>query len=393
MLGFIRTVVRSSKRLPDEIFGELVDVIFTSLPPVAFIGAIMAFVGFLLAARNNDPALWILTVIGVVVTVARILLIVLYRRRASVEKVRNARLWERRYAFGAYAFSLVLGAFNLRAIATGDAMVAMLVTSVMFGYGAGIVARLGVRPTICVISLGLAVIPTAVGYLINAANAGHEYGAAVYIGQALLLIAFAAAGMEAMRHIYRTTLQHLLTQQDLTILAGQDALTRLPNRTLLRARFAEAIAQMRRSEKALAFHALDLDYFKSVNDSLGHPAGDALLKLVAERLSGILRIGDTVARVGGDEFVVLQVGILRPDEAKLLGHRIVRALSAPYFIDGRELKIGVSIGVALAPMDGLTFDELASCADAALYQAKRRGRGSIVFASTTMQPSATATAA
>jgi diguanylate cyclase len=391
MLGFIRTVVRSSKRLPDEIFGELIGIIYTSLPPVAFIGAIMAFVGFLLAARNNDPVLWILTAVGAVVTVARILLIVVYRR--SAERVHNARLWERRYAFGAYAFSLVLGAFNLRAIATSDSTVAMLVTSVIFGYGAGIVARLSVRPAICVISLGLAVAPTAVGYLISATNAENDYGAAVNIGQALLLIAFAAAGLEAMRHIYRTTLQHLLTQRDLTILAGQDALTRLPNRTLLRARFAEAMAQMRRSEKALAFHALDLDYFKSINDSLGHPTGDALLKLVAERLGGILRIGDTVARVGGDEFVVLQVGILRPDEAKLLGHRIVRALSAPYFMDGRELRIGVSIGVAMAPNDGHTFEELAACADAALYQAKRKGRGGIVFASTSLPAGATATAA
>jgi diguanylate cyclase len=146
----------------------------------------------------------------------------------------------------------------------------------------------------------------------------------MYAGQALLLIAFAGAGTEAMGHIYRTTLRQLLTREDLAMLAGQDGLTGLPNRTLLRTRLNKGIVQMRRGDTVLAFHCLDLDHFK-FNDNLGHPVGDALLKLVAGRLTSILRIGDTVARVGGDEFVVLQAGIHREDEARLLAHRIARA--------------------------------------------------------------------
>jgi hypothetical protein len=129
-------------------------------------------------------------------------------------------------------------------------MVAMLVTSVMFGYGAGIVARLGVRPAVCAISLALAVVPTAIGYLSYAARAGDYYVGIMYAGQALLLIAFAAAGAEAMGHIYRTTLQQLLTRQDLAMLAGQDGLTGLPNRTLLRARLNEGIVRVRRGDTA-----------------------------------------------------------------------------------------------------------------------------------------------
>ena len=136
------------------------------------------------------------------------------------------------------------------------------------------------------------------------------------------------------------------------MLAGQDGLTGLPNRTLLRARLNEGIVQVRRGDTVLAFHCLDLDHFKSVNDNLGDSAGDALLKLVAERLTSILRIGDTVARVGGDEFVVLQVGIGHEDEARLLAHRIVRALGAPFAIDGRDVRIGVTVGIAGAPRDG-----------------------------------------
>lgn len=393
MLGFVRTVIWSSKRLPDAIFGDLVDIVFTSLPPVALIGVTLSIVGFLLSGRNNDAVLWLLTALGAVVTAGRILLILAYRGGASREDIRDAPLWERRYAAGAYAFAIVLGAFNLRAITTGDPLVAMVITSVMFGYGAGIVAQLSVRPLVCVISLSLAVLPTAIGFLVNALSAHSEYVATMYVGQTLLLIVFAAAGTEAMRHIYRMTLQQLLTQQDLSILAGQDGLTGLPNRTLLRARLNEAIVHVKQTNKMVAFHSLDLDLFKLVNDSLGHPAGDALLKLVAERLTGVLRVGDTVARVGGDEFVVLQVGINHQDQARLLAHRIIRALSAPFVINDREAHIGVSIGIALAPNDGVTLERLARRADAALYQAKHKGRGSVVFAIEPATPNETATAA
>src|ERR1700761_2495562 len=116
MLGFVRTIIWSSKRLPDAIFGELVDIVFTSLPPVALIGVTLSIVGFLLSGRNNDAVLWLLTALGAVVTAGGILLILAYRGRASREDIRDAPLWERRYAAGAYAFAIVLGAFNLRAI-------------------------------------------------------------------------------------------------------------------------------------------------------------------------------------------------------------------------------------------------------------------------------------
>jgi diguanylate cyclase (GGDEF)-like protein len=393
MLGFRWTILWSSKRLPETVFADLVDNIYTSLPPVTVIGAILASVGVLIATKDNDAVIWILTVAAIAVTIGRVFLILTYRRKTNAERVRDAALWERRYAIGAYSFALVLGIFNFRALSAGDPAIAMLVTSVVFGYGAGIVARLGVRPVACSISLALAVVPTAAGYLTCIASANDYYVIAMFAWQALLLIAFTIAGMEAMSHIYRTTLQQLLTRQDLTILAGQDGLTGLPNRTLLRARLNEGIVQMRQGNTALAFHCLDLDHFKPVNDTLGHAAGDALLKLIAERLNGILRVGDTVARIGGDEFVVLQLGIHDNDEARLLAHRIIRVVSAPYVIDGHDVRIGVSIGVALAPHDGVTFDRLAACGDAALYQAKHKGRGCIVFAGEQPTPGEAATAA
>ena len=382
MLRFMRTVIWASNRLPKPIFAEFVAILFTSLPPVALIGVTLTAVGILVAAKENDLVILGLVALALAIIAGRISLILAYRREARLEGVQDPALWDRRYAIGAYCFAVVLGAFNLRAVASGDPMIAMLVTSVMFGYGAGIVARLAVRPTVCVISLGLAVVPTGVGYLIYAAKAGDSSVTAMYACQALLLFAFAAAGTEAMAHIYRTTLQQLLTRQDLTMLAGQDALTGLPNRTLLRVRLNEGIVETRRDETFLAFHCLDLDHFKLVNDNFGHPAGDALLKLVAERLTSISRIGDTVARIGGDEFVVLQIGIPHEDEAILLANRIVRALSTPFAIRDRDVSIGVTVGIALAPRDGVSLDRLATCADAALYDAKRKGRGSVAIAQT-----------
>jgi diguanylate cyclase len=350
------------------------------MPPVTLIGLTFSAVGILIAAREQDLIVGGLVTLGMAVTAGRILLILAYRRKARVEGVQEPVTWERRYTIGVYSFAMVLGAFNLRAIALGDPLIAMLITSVTFGYGAGIVARLAVRPKICVISLSLAVVPTCVGYLIYAASAADYYVTAIYTCQAVLLVAFAAAGTEAMGHLYRTTLTQLLTRQDLTMLAGQDTLTGLPNRTLLRARLNEGIVQTRRDDTLLAFHCLDLDHFKSVNDNLGHAAGDALLKLVAERLASISRVGDTIARVGGDEFVVLQIGIRHEDEAALLAHRIVRTLSSPFSIGERDVCIGVTIGIAVAPRDGVSLDRLGIKADAALYQGKHKGRGSVVFA-------------
>lgn len=156
-------------------------------------------------------------------------------------------------------------------------------------------------------------------------------------------------------------------------------MTGLPNRTLLQARLNEALTRLGKDGEYLAFHYLDLDLFKSVNDQLGHVVGDAILKAVAERIGSVLRVGDTAARIGGDEFVVLQGTVGSIDQARLLAHRIVRTVSAPYIHEGQELRIGISIGIAFAPRDGADLQTLMSCADAALYEAKRGSRGVVVY--------------
>ncbi|MCJ2135906.1 EAL domain-containing protein [Methylobacterium sp. J-026] len=162
-------------------------------------------------------------------------------------------------------------------------------------------------------------------------------------------------------------------------MARLDPLTGLPNRLLLRERLAAALARLARTGEACALLLIDLDRFKPVNDTLGHPIGDALLEKVADRLRSTIRPTDTVARIGGDEFVILQAGIRDAAGTQALARRIVDLIGRTYMVEGHLLTIGASVGVALAPADGTDADRLLKNADLALYRAKLDGRGTYRF--------------
>ena len=162
-------------------------------------------------------------------------------------------------------------------------------------------------------------------------------------------------------------------------LAHHDPLTGLPNRVLFRDRFGQALALAGRGGGRLAVLLLDLDDFKGVNDTLGHPTGDALLRGIAGRLGGLVRGGDTLARLGGDEFALVQVGARQPADAAALAARLLAALEAPFDLDGRAVHVAASMGVALYPEDGADPDELLKNADLALYRAKAEDRGRFRF--------------
>ena len=157
-------------------------------------------------------------------------------------------------------------------------------------------------------------------------------------------------------------------------MARHDALTDLPNRVLLRERLGEALAHVERGQR-LAVLYLDLDQFKNVNDTLGHSAGDELLRVVAGRLRGCVRDVDTICRVGGDEFFIVQTDIGDVTDAERLARRLVDAVRAPFDLQGHRVMIDASIGIALAPTDGTDANELLKNADMALYGAKGDGRG------------------
>ena len=161
-------------------------------------------------------------------------------------------------------------------------------------------------------------------------------------------------------------------------MARHDALTDLPNRVLLRERLEHELKRVKRGE-CLAVLCLDLDHFKSVNDTLGHPIGDELLKLVADRLRGCTREPDTIARLGGDEFAIIMTKMQKSDDAAILARRVRESIIKPYQIDGHQIITDISIGISLSPDDGTEPDELLKNADMALYGAKADGRGTYRF--------------
>ncbi|WP_162530401.1 bifunctional diguanylate cyclase/phosphodiesterase [Rhodovastum atsumiense] len=164
------------------------------------------------------------------------------------------------------------------------------------------------------------------------------------------------------------------TEARIAHLARHDALTGLPNRLLFRERLDEALARAQRGG-GFGVLCLDLDRFKDVNDSLGHPAGDALLREVARRLQAELRETDTLARLDGDEFAIIQADVHQPQDVTALARRVIEMVGLPCELDGHQLVIGSSVGIALAPADGTDADALLKGADMALYRAKAEGRG------------------
>ena len=157
-------------------------------------------------------------------------------------------------------------------------------------------------------------------------------------------------------------------------MAFHDSLTGLPNRKLLSDRLGIVLAQAKRNKKKVGIVMLDLDNFKDVNDTLGHDVGDILLKAVAERLSGTLRKSDTVARFGGDEFVLIFPNMEVIEEAIQVVQKIIDRFHKPFLIDTHQLVVTTSIGIAVYPNDGMDEEILMKNADIAMYQAKQAGR-------------------
>lgn len=163
-------------------------------------------------------------------------------------------------------------------------------------------------------------------------------------------------------------------------MADHDLLTDLPTMRLARDRLSAAVNMARRHKKAAAVMFADLDGFKAVNDTLGHDAGDDVLRQVAQRLLSCVRETDTVARVGGDEFLVIATEIQIPENAARIAEKIVRCVSEPLAVNGRQAAVGASIGIALFPDDTEDLEQIVQLADKAMYRAKNAGKNRFCFA-------------
>jgi diguanylate cyclase (GGDEF)-like protein len=347
------------------VFIELVRLLYTARWPFVIVGVSLLTTGIAIYYQTGDFVILVIGFVGLALTISRLMVCAGFERavRHHALDLAEARRWERRFAAGVVAMGACVGLFATRCFLLPDLTAHMIANGLVFGYAAGSVTRYSFRPWMVKLGLAAAVIPAAISSLL-VFDLMHGV-------QAFLFMLFYLGSLETVGHLHATAVGQLTLRAEAAHLARIDILTGLPNRLKLTEFFAQVETDLGRNKRKFAVLSIDLDFFKEANDRFGHAAGDQILRIVAERLTELLGDGDLAARIGGDEFVVIQGDVGDASEADQLGRRIVAALSAPYAIDGDAVTLGASFGRALAPTDGITLDRLLRKADASLYAVKR----------------------
>ncbi|MEO8317750.1 MAG: GGDEF domain-containing protein [Bradyrhizobium sp.] len=353
-------------------YAEIIATLYGTVVPVLFAGIGLAIVGTIAARETGDAFTAVLTALGVVVSLIRTLDVFSYRRQVAGTPLTraNAVFWEWRYAAGSVVMAFVIGLFAARSVMLDSAICSVTAIGLGFGFGAGVVSRLSLRPIIAILDLGVIGVPVIITAFAQQFDAPH-------VGLGLLMTIYMVGSFEMVRLSYKATLNQMTLKQQFEQLARTDPMTGLLNRSVLATDLARIVAE--RGEARVVVHAIDLDHFKAANDRFGHPVGDALLKQVAARLQSVAGQGDLIVRMGGDEFILVQKSVSSRDDAERMAKRIFESVSAPYCIDDHDIVIGASIGIAISPDDGESVEALLSRSDKALYEAKTL-RGGFVFA-------------
>lgn len=362
-------MANAPKNSADAIEIELIRSLYDGLVPSIIMSLGFVTGGLIIIRDIADRSLLILFFGGVAASAFRLAVVWIDRRRAASAAltITDAHRLERRFAMTYIAFALMLGLFGARIFTLPATEPHLFTLCLLIGYAAGVAAGVGLRPRIATTSLLLAVVPPVAAMV----TTPHL----LYLATAAMTSAFLAGGIFSLRRRHARALTDIGRRLTFAALARHDGLTAIPNRLALREWFDETVLRGERSLPLVAVHCLDLNGFKPVNDSFGHPTGDLLLAAVAQRLVRALREGDMVARLGGDEFTIVQRDIAHADEARLLAQRIVTAVGQPYSIGDREIQISTSVGFVLCEDEGRDLEQLISFADEALYVAKRSGRG------------------
>ncbi|MHB2168539.1 putative bifunctional diguanylate cyclase/phosphodiesterase [Alsobacter sp. R-9] len=353
-----------------KLYAELVRALY-STPKSVFSASLVAMSVMAVAAVLSEDwrAYGIFMALFGVIGLARSVVISRFRA-ANVDFMDMATLghWERLFLAGAWMFAGltgIVGAYSMLAHPSEE--VEILTSCAAIGYMAGISSRNASRPTITVGQISAICLPFLAGLVLRADL--------LHLTLAAFILSLYISTIYMSRSIHENIVMRHRAHAELERAALYDALTGLKNRTAFIKHINEQLSGD--GNRTVALVAVDLDRFKDVNDRLGHPAGDAVLKETARRISKAVGLPHEISRIGGDEFLIALRGA-GPDQAHETTRKLIQALSETYHVGPTEITCGASIGFAIGPQHGTNFDELMRNADLALYSAKSSGRGQAV---------------
>lgn len=362
-------------QIDPNIRSRLVHILYSAMPQVASSTLGTVLLAATLWWRAPSASTMAAIVAAAIVTVIRLGILVAYRRKVGALPVAPARamFWEILYGVFSIVMAIIFSSIMLMAFLVGDSGVQLLTIGVAIGIcGGQSTARVTCRLWI----------PLASGTVILVTLAGcsllwKDSLAPIFAIFALLYLDTYA---EACRHSANTLLARLVAESELASLVRRDALTGLGNRLGFDEELQRAFRALQRGGGDVSLLMLDLDGFKTVNDDLGHPAGDAVLRDVAERLGRLSRQTDYLARLGGDEFAIIVTDSHDRVSLSKYAGRLIAEISERFEIEGTAVRIGVSIGIATAtPAGPSDTKQLLAAADAALYRVKRSGKNDHAF--------------
>jgi len=381
LISRLRQLRQSDQAIAASVRATLLESLYAS-PQSLIIGAITSsgITGIVAYVSGNR---WLVVCALAIALVAGIRMIDALKRPGRAARTRSSKnSWAARQEFiyrsGALGYSALLGTFGLLTLVhSDDGVLQLLAVTTTIGYAAGIAGRNAGRPWIALSQLCFASLPLTVGLVVSMQP--------LKMALAAVIVLFVVAMMDITLQTYGVILKATLVSREKAALAEhhaavarRDDLTGVANRTAFREQFESRLQALSHGDRRLAIFWIDLDRFKEINDSFGHLAGNALLAGVAQRLNTEFGATGIVARLGGDEFAVI-CDVVSQTEAVAKGERIIALVEQPVHHDGRALCVGASLGIAVAPSDGIDADTLLKNADLALYRAKESGRGQMRF--------------
>ncbi|MBX9467375.1 MAG: GGDEF domain-containing protein [Rhizobium sp.] len=353
-------------RETDDVFKTLVSELNSTLTPTTIMAVTILAVGLFAYESLGSTTLLLATIGGAIASLAKFAVTLAHRQADATQpvSVADAARWEKVHGLFTFLVAASVGTLATVVFSHRDLSVQILAAALIYGYSAGVAVRISVRPFIAATAILIAGLPTTISVML--------YGDKVHWILGMMSVVFLFAAMQSVLHVYRTTTRQIRLRLEMERQARRDQLTGLSNRAAL----IEAYSSLDCADDALTgIHLFDLDGFKGVNDRFGHAVGDALLAGIAKRLQENLDPPVVAARIGGDEFVILQPEIRDPADAETLARKIVDVLALPYRIAGEEIAIGVSLGYTMALSGSAKLEHMMATADKASYRAKRNGGG------------------